>query len=126
MFSCTQDCDTAEISTSGGATPALPLPVDTVLSSSESEIPHTLTVTDSSMTVDKNSSKQDSAQLEEGKSDRELIEDLKESSVSVIFSDDEALSGDEDRVMDTQLSEQINKVQSFLKMDRLRRTKQKK
>ena len=86
--------------------------------SSTSETTHTLT-------VEKNS-EQSSAQNEERKSDGRLVDESKDSSLSVVFSDDESLSGDEDRLMDTQLSKQISKVQSFLKMDRLRRTKLKK
>ena len=78
-----------------------------------------------SLTVGKNS-EQSSAQAEERKSDGRLADESKDSSLSVVFSDDESLSGDEDRLMDTQLSKQISKVQSFLKMDRLRRTKLKK
>ena len=44
---------------------------------------------------------------------------------SLIFSDDDDLEG-EGKLVDTQLSWQINKVQSFLKMDRLKRTRLKK
>ena len=51
--------------------------------------------------------------------------EAKDISFSVMFSDndDDALSGEGNRVMDLQLSRQISRVESFLKMDRLRRTK---
>lgn len=46
-------------------------------------------------------------------------------SLAVVFSeeDDDEFETDEGRMMDTQISKQIDKVQVFLKMDRLRRPK---
>ena len=49
--------------------------------------------------------------------------EAKDISLSVMFSDDDALSGEGNQIMDLQLSQQIRRVESFLKMDRLRRTK---
>ena len=62
--------------------------------------------------------------LQTGEEIKDTVE-AKDISLSVMFSDDDDddLSGEGNQVMDLQLSRQIRRVESFLKMDRLRRTK---